>query len=50
MDLPDPGIEPGSPAIQSRFFMVWAAKEAHNLCDYMLKRDVRITETPCCLR
>ena len=30
-----------------RFFAVWDTKEAHNLRDYMLKRDVRITETRC---
>ena len=27
-DLPDPGIEPRSPALQSRFFTNWALREA----------------------
>ena len=27
-DLPDPGIEPGSPALPSRLFTVWATREA----------------------
>ena len=27
-DLPDPGIKPGSPALQADFFTIWATREA----------------------
>ena len=27
-DLPDPGIEPGSPALAGRLFTIWASREA----------------------
>ena len=30
-DLPDPGVEPRSPAIADRFFTVWATREAQPL-------------------
>ena len=33
-DLPDPGIEPTSPALQARCFTVWATREVHDvLCN-----------------
>ena len=28
-DLPHPGIEPGSPALQADAFTIWAMREAH---------------------
>ena len=28
-DLPDPGIEPRSPALQAEAFTLWATREAH---------------------
>ena len=31
-DLPDPGIEPESPALVGGFFTIWVTKEAHKLC------------------
>ena len=31
VDLPDPGIEPGSPALQTDFFTNWAIREALNM-------------------
>ena len=30
-DLPDPGIQPGSPALAGRFFTTDATREAYNL-------------------
>ena len=30
-DLPDPGIKPGSPALQADAFTLWATREAHRL-------------------
>ena len=35
-DLPDLGIEPGSPALTGGFFTVWATREAH---EYLLPRS-----------
>ena len=33
-DLPDPGIEPRSPALQARCFTIWATREVHDvLCN-----------------
>ena len=35
-DLPNPGIEPGSPDIAARRFTIWAAREAHKeVKDYL---------------
>ena len=31
-DLPNPGIEPGSPALAGRFFTIWATREALPIC------------------
>ena len=28
-DLPNPGTEPGCPALQAEFFIIWATREAH---------------------
>ena len=32
MDLPDPGIEPGSPALQADSFTVWVTREVPQQC------------------
>ena len=36
-DRPDPGIQPGSPALAGRFLTVWATKEGHLLWTVLLK-------------
>ena len=43
--LPDPGIKPGSPALQADFLMVWTTREAHirkmaNLISVSLKSQI----------
>ena len=39
-DLPDPGIEPGSPSTPGRLFTVWATREAHCLkAEAVMKRN-----------
>ena len=34
--LPDKGIEPGSPALVGRFFVIWDTGEAHNMASGIL--------------
>ena len=36
-DLPDPGIEPGFPALLADFFTIWSNREAH----YSYKVDTK---------
>ena len=44
-DLPNPGIEPGSPALQARFFTIWATREFPKT---WLPHNSRIPEIPPC--
>ena len=36
-DVPDPGIEPGSPALVGRFFIIWATREDPGFGDIFLE-------------
>ena len=36
-DGPDPGIEPGSPALVGRFFIIWATREDPGFGDDFLE-------------
>ena len=38
-DLPDPGIEPGSPELQADDFSIWATREAQRNTD-MINGDI----------
>ena len=35
-DLPDPGTDPRSPALQADFFTIWATREAHRAASNLL--------------
>ena len=45
-DLPNPGIKPGSPALQTDTFPIWVTREVHSLEGMMLKLKLPILWPP----